>query len=102
MGDRLALTVVADWFAIHEHVHGREPRLPFESAYALAVDVLERIEERSRTVPEGAPARLIHKLLLAFENGAAPPALRQMADVFIDAMPCEDAADVLLRAALGV
>jgi len=92
-----ALEIVADWFEIYRVSEGHSPSIPFDEAWDVAVAAIEQVQARSRYIPDGATAQLIHRLLSAAERGCAAPKLAAAIDNFINAMPSDQAALILVE-----
>jgi hypothetical protein len=94
------LETVCDWFALFEAIYRRPATLPFEQAMEMAGELAQRLETCPQFPEEDASYELIHRALLATEQGAEPNRLHGAIESFISALPAHEAGFALFSSLL--
>ena len=92
------LECVSDWFALREVVYGEPPRLPFDTAWAIAQHVWDRVDQLPQPPRLQVEYTLIQTVLQFSERGATPNQLRRGLEAYCRSLPCHDAALILFEA----
>ncbi|MBO0720101.1 MAG: hypothetical protein J2P41_04725 [Blastocatellia bacterium] len=93
------LEVVCDWYALYEIIYDKAARTPFDDAWEVAEYLLERLESVPQEWEREVSYELIHRVLLAKEQGWSLELLPEAMDYFCLALPAYDAAFALLSMA---
>jgi hypothetical protein len=94
--DEDSLSVVADWFAIFRHAYGKDPSISFDRALGVSTYLREQMTTSLQHAGTDCTFELIHRVLLANEQGCSTLSIQRALQYFLAALPSNDAALSLL------